>query len=167
MTSEISVVLNALHARLTAANQTVSVAESCTGGLLDGSAHRTAEGSSCYFLGGIQAYANEVKEGLLGVSHDTLVSFGAVSEEVASEMARGVQRLTGSDWAISTTGVAGPDGGSDEKPVGTVWISVVGCDRVFSQKLTLDGDRTNVREGSVRGALSMLLERLSGADSTL
>ena len=78
-----------------------------------GSAHRTAR-LVLLLLGGIQAYANEVKEGLLGVSHDTLVSFGAVSEEVASEMARGVQRLTGSDWAISTTGVAGPDGGSDE-----------------------------------------------------
>ena len=86
MTSEISVVLNALHARLTAANQTVSVAESCTGGLL-GAALTELPGSSCFFWG-CQAYANEVKEGLLGVSHDTLVSFGAVSEEVASEMAR-------------------------------------------------------------------------------
>ncbi|MBE58394.1 MAG: damage-inducible protein CinA [Gammaproteobacteria bacterium] len=166
MTSEVSVVLNALHARLTATNQTVSVAESCTGGLL-GAALTELPGSSCYFLGGVQAYANEVKEGLLGVSHETLVSFGAVSGEVASEMARGIQRLTGSDWAISTTGVAGPDGGSGEKPVGTVWISVVGFDGVSSQKLTLDGGRANVRQGSVRGALSMLLEHLSVGDSTL
>ena len=166
MTTEVSVVLNALHAHFIATNQTVSVAESCTGGLL-GAALTELPGSSCYFLGGIQAYANEVKEGLLGVSHETLVSFGAVSEEVASEMANGIQRLTGSDWAISTTGVAGPDGGSDEKPVGTVWISVVGCDGLYSQKLELDGDRTDVRQGAVRGALSMLLERLSGGDSTL
>ena len=166
MTTEVSVVLNALHARFIATNQTVSVAESCTGGLL-GAALTELPGSSCYFLGGIQAYANDVKEGLLGVSHETLVSFGAVSEEVASQMANGIQRLTGSDWAISTTGVAGPDGGSDEKPVGTVWISVVGCDGVYSQKLELDGDRTDVRQGAVRGALSMLLERLSGGDSTL
>ena len=166
MTTEVSVVLNALHARLIATNQTVSVAESCTGGLL-GAALTELPGSSCYFLGGIQAYANDVKEGLLGVSHETLVSFGAVSEEVASQMANGIQRLTGSDWAISTTGVAGPDGGSDEKPVGTVWISLVGCDGLYSQKLELDGDRTDVRQGSVRGALSMLLERLSGGDSTL
>ena len=114
-----------------------------------GAALTELPGSSCYFLGGIQAYANEVKEGLLGVSHETLLSFGAVSEEVASEMANGIQRLTGSDWAISTTGVAGPDGGTDEKPVGTVWISVVGCDGLFSQKLELDGDRTNVRQDSV------------------
>ena len=166
MATEVSVVLNALHARLIATNQTVSVAESCTGGLL-GAALTELPGSSCYFLGGVQAYANEVKEGLLGVSHETLVSFGAVSEEVASEMANGIQRLTGSDWAISTTGVAGPDGGSGEKPVGTVWISVVGCDGLYNQKLELDGDRTDVRQGAVRGALSMLLERLSGGDSTL
>ena len=166
MTTEVSVVLNALHARFIATNQTVSVAESCTGGLL-GAALTELPGSSCYFLGGIQAYANKVKEALLGVSHETLVSFGAVSEEVASEMANGIQRLTGSDWAISTTGVAGPDGGSGEKPVGTVWISVVGCDGLSSQKLELDGDRTNVRQSAVRGALSMLLERLSGGDSTL
>ena len=166
MTREVSVVLNALHARLIATNQTVSVAESCTGGLL-GAALTELPGSSCYFLGGVQAYANEVKEGLLGVSHETLVSFGAVSVEVASEMAGGIQRLTGSDWAISTTGVAGPDGGSGEKPVGTVWISVVGCDGLSSQKLDLDGDRMDVRQGAVRGALSMLLERLSGGDSTL
>ena len=166
MTTEVSVVLNALHARLIVTNQTVSVAESCTGGLL-GAALTELPGSSCYFLGGIQAYANEVKEGLLGVSQETLASFGAVSEEVASEMANGIQRLTGSDWAISTTGVAGPDGGSGEKPVGTVWISVVGCDGLSSQKLELDGDRTDVRQGAVRGALSMLLERLSGGDSTL
>ena len=166
MTTEVSVVLNTLHARLIATNQTVSVAESCTGGLL-GAALTELPGSSCYFLGGIQAYANEVKEGLLGVSHETLVSFGAVSEEVASEMANGIQRLTGSDWAISATGVAGPDGGSGEKPVGTVWISVVGCDGLYSQKLELDGDRMDVRQGAVRGALSMLLERLSGEDNTL
>ncbi|CAI8404152.1 MAG: nicotinamide-nucleotide amidohydrolase family protein [Oceanospirillales bacterium TMED33] len=166
MTREVSVVLNGLHARLIATNQTVSVAESCTGGLL-GAALTELPGSSCYFLGGVQAYANEVKEGLLGVSHETLVSFGAVSEEVASEMANGIQRLTGSDWAISTTGVAGPDGGSSEKPVGTVWISVVGCDGLFSQKLELDGDRTNVRQGAVRGSLSMLLEHLPSGGSTL
>ena len=166
MTTDVSVVLNALHARLAATNQTVSVAESCTGGLL-GAALTELPGSSFYFLGGIQAYANEVKEGLLGVSHETLVSFGAVSEEVASEMANGIQRLTGSDWAISTTGVAGPDGGTDEKPVGTVWISVVGCDGLFSRKLELDGDRTNVRQDSVRESLSMLLERLSDGGSNL
>ncbi|MBU26021.1 MAG: damage-inducible protein CinA [Gammaproteobacteria bacterium] len=166
MTSEISVVLKALHAHLTAMNQTVSVAESCTGGLL-GAALTELPGSSCYFLGGVQAYANEVKEDLLGVRQESLTSFGAVSEEVASEMATGVKRLTGSDWAISTTGVAGPDGGSCEKPVGTVWISVVDCDGVYSKKLALDGGRVDVRQGSVQAALSMLLERLSDGERIL
>ena len=166
MTREVSVVLNALHARLIATNQTVSVAESCTGGLL-GAALTELPGSSCYFLGGIQAYANDVKEGLLGVSHETLVSFGAVSEEVASQMANGIQRLTGSDWAISTTESPGPTEARTRSrwgPSGYRWSAVMAY---IVQKLELDGDRTDVRQGSVRGALSMLLERLSGVDSTL
>ena len=99
MTSELSTILDGVHERLTETHQTVSVAESCTGGLL-GAALTDRPGSSRYFLGGIQAYANSVKEQLLGVDHETLVSVGAVSEEVASEMALGIQRLTGSDWAV-------------------------------------------------------------------
>ena len=145
---------------------TVAVAESCTGGLL-GAALTERPGSSAYFLGGIQAYANSVKEQLLGVSHETLLSFGAVSEEVASEMALGVQRLTGSDWALSTTGIAGPDGGFEEKPVGTVWVSVADSAAVYSHKLLLDGDRSNVRNHTVLEALSMLLERLSDDEDDL
>ena len=144
----------------------VSVAESCTGGLL-GAALTERPGSSAYFLGGIQAYANSVKEQLLGVSHETLLSFGAVSEEVASEMALGVQRLTGSDWALSTTGIAGPDGGSEEKPVGTVWVSVADSVGVYSQKFLLDGARPNVRNRTVFEALSILLERLSDDEDDL
>ena len=145
---------------------TVAVAESCTGGLL-GVAFTERAGSSAYFLGGIQAYANSVKEELLGVSHKTLSSFGAVSEEVASEMALGIQRLTGSDWAVSTTGIAGPDGGTEEKPVGTVWVSVADSVGVFSQKLSLDGRRSEIRDRTVIEALSMLLERLSHDDDAL
>jgi PncC family amidohydrolase len=160
MTSELLTVLHDVHAQLIKRHQTVSVAESCTGGLL-GAALTERPGSSAYFLGGIQAYANSVKEGLLGVSHESLLSFGAVSEEVASEMALGVRRLTGSDWALSTTGIAGPDGGSEEKPVGTVWVSVADSVGVYSQKLLLDGTRSNVRNRTVFEALSMLLERLS------
>jgi PncC family amidohydrolase len=166
MTSELLTVLNDVHARLIAEQQTASVAESCTGGLL-GAALTECPGSSAYFLGGVQAYANSVKEELLGVSHETLLSFGAVSEEVASEMALGIQRLTGSDWALSTTGIAGPDGGSEEKPVGTVWVSVADSAGVYSQKLVLDGDRSSIRQRTVFEALSMLLERLSDADDDL
>ena len=155
-----------VHRNLINSGMTVAVAESCTGGLL-GAALTERPGSSAYFLGGIQAYANSVKEQLLGVSHETLLSFGAVSEEVACEMALGVQRLTGSDWALSTTGIAGPDGGSEEKPVGTVWVSVADSVGVYSQKLSLEGDRSNVRNHTVLEALSMLLERLSDDDDDL
>ena len=155
-----------VHRNLVDRGMTVAVAESCTGGLL-GAALTERPGSSAYFLGGIQAYANSVKEQLLGVSHETLLSFGAVSEEAASEMALGVQRLTGSDWALSTTGIAGPDGGSEEKPVGTVWVSVADSAAVYSHKLLLDGDRSNVRNHTVLEALSMLLERLSDDEDDL
>ena len=165
MSSEAFTVLNNLHTRLIEANQTVSVAESCTGGLL-GAALTEQPGSSSYFLGGVQAYANSVKEELLGVSHETLLSFGAVSEEVASEMALGIKRLTGSDWAISTTGIAGPDGGTDDKPVGTVWISVADSDGVYSQMLSLSGSRSEIRKSTVDEALNMLLERLCDDEET-
>jgi len=90
-----------------------------------------------------------------------------VSEEVASEMAIGIQRLTGSDWALSTTGIAGPDGGTDEKPIGTIWVSVADSDGVYSQKLALDGNRSEIRDRTVLEALSMLLERLSDDDEDL
>ena len=166
MTSELSTILDGVHERLTETRQTVSVAESCTGGLL-GAALTDRPGSSSYFLGGIQAYANPVKEQLLGVDHETLASVGAVSEEVASEMALGIQRLTGSDWAVSTTGIAGPDGGTEDKPVGTVWVSVADSVGVFSQKLSLDGSRSEIRDRTVIEALSMLLERLSHDDDAL
>ena len=166
MTSELSTILDGVHEHLTETRQTVSVAESCTGGLL-GSALTDRPGSSRYFLGGIQAYANPVKEQLLGVDHETLASVGAVSEEVASEMALGIQRLTGSDWAVSTTGIAGPDGGTEDKPVGTVWVSVADSVGVFSQKLSLDGSRSEIRDRTVIEVLSMLLERLSHDDDAL
>jgi len=166
MTSELSTILDGVHERLTETRQTVSVAESCTGGLL-GAALTDRPGSSSYFLGGIQAYANSVKEQLLDVDHETLASVGAVSEEVASEMALGIRRLTGSDWAVSTTGIAGPDGGTEDKPVGTVWVSVADSVGVFSQKLSLDGCRSEIRDRTVIEALSMLLERLSHDDDAL
>ena len=155
-----------VHERLTDTHQTVSVAESCTGGLL-GAAFTDCPGSSSYFLGGIQAYADSVKERLLGVDHETLVSFGAVSEEVASEMALGIQRLTGSDWAVSTTGIAGPDGGTEEKPVGGSGYQLQILPVFSVQKLSLDGGRSEIRDRAVIEALSMLLERLSHDDDDL
>jgi nicotinamide-nucleotide amidase len=166
MTSDLLMVLNEVHKQLLTRQQTVSVAESCTGGLV-GAALTEQPGSSEYFVGGIQAYANAIKTDLLGVSHETLLSFGAVSAEVASEMALSIRRLSGSDWAISTTGIAGPDGGSEEKPVGTVWIAVADSESVFSQKLTLDGGRSAVRHGTILAALTLLLEHLLDENADL
>jgi nicotinamide-nucleotide amidase len=109
------------------AERGLAVAESCTGGLI---AHRltNAPGSSRYFLGGVVAYANEVKERVLGVRPGTLREDGAVSREAALEMARGVRRLLGADIAISATGIAGPTGGMPEKPVGLVYVALAAED---------------------------------------
>ena len=106
-------------------HKTVACAESCTGGNI---AHliTAVPGSSAYFLGGVVSYSNEVKQQVLGVRAEDLKKYGAVSEPVALQMAQGVRRITGADFAVSTTGVAGPDGGTPEKPVGTVWIAVAG-----------------------------------------
>ena len=103
-------------------NATIATAESCTGGRL-AAALNALPGSSAYYLGSVVAYANEVKEQVLGVEQDTLMQYGAVSEQTVREMAEGVRRLMHTDYAIATSGIAGPDGGTKEKPVGTVWIA--------------------------------------------
>lgn len=102
--------------------QTIATAESCTGGRL-AAALNAQPGSSAFYLGAVVAYANEVKEQVLGVKHDTLLQYGAVSEQTVLEMANGVRRLMHTDYAIATSGIAGPDGGTPDKPVGTVWIA--------------------------------------------
>ena len=103
-------------------NATIATAESCTGGRL-AAALNALPGSSAYYLGSVVAYANEVKEQVLGVEQDTLAQHGAVSEQTVREMAEGVRRLMRTDYAIATSGIAGPDGGTEDKPVGTVWIA--------------------------------------------
>ena len=103
-------------------NATIATAESCTGGRL-AAALNAQPGSSVFYLGSVVAYANEVKEQVLGVEQDTLAQHGAVSEQTVREMAEGVRRLMRTDYAIATSGIAGPDGGTEEKPVGTVWIA--------------------------------------------
>lgn len=121
---------------LVSRGETLSAAESCTGGNI---AHRFTlnPGSSDYFVGGVVSYSNSVKENLLGVDPETLARHGAVSREVAEQMAEGVRVATGSTYGISTTGIAGPDGGTEEKPVGTVWIAVATPNGTESRKLAL------------------------------
>ena len=102
--------------------QTISTAESCTGGRLAAMLNAQS-GSSAFYMGSVVAYANEIKEQVLGVQHDTLLSYGAVSEQTVLEMANGVRKLLNTDYAIATSGIAGPTGGTAEKPVGTVWIA--------------------------------------------
>ena len=103
-------------------NSTIATAESCTGGRL-AAALNAQSGSSEYYMGSVVAYANEVKEQVLGVEHDTLINYGAVSEQTVREMAEGVRHLMHTDYAITTSGIAGPTGGTEDKPVGTVWIA--------------------------------------------
>jgi nicotinamide-nucleotide amidase len=141
----------------------LAVAESCTGGLLSG--RLTAiPGSSRVFLGGVVAYDNEVKLGLLGVSADTIAAHGAVSEEVVRQMASGVARTFGADVALAVTGIAGPDGGSADKPVGTVWIGSLWGGQARAFRYVFPGERDLVRRRAVQAALDGLRRVLGGGD---
>lgn len=138
---------------------TLSVAESCTGGRI--STRITAlSGASNYYLGGVCSYANSVKSGVLGVESETLEQYGAVSEQVASQMAEGVRKLMGADYAIATTGVAGPLGGSDEKPVGLVWFAIATPEGVFTKKRQFGTLRAQNVEFASSFGLNMLREYL-------
>lgn len=143
------------------AGKTVAVAESCTAGLLGG-ALTEISGSSKYFLGGYITYSNESKIELLGVSKETIDVFGAVSSECSIEMAEKIRRKFNSDFGISITGIAGPDGGSPSKPVGTVWIGVADNENTVSHKFIFGNDRQLNRERAVAQALNLLLEKLTG-----
>lgn len=148
------------HESLLERAQTLSVAESCTGGLL-GAAITERAGSSAYFLGGALTYSNELKKALLDVPQEVLETHGAVSAECARAMAFGVQKLTGSDWALSVTGIAGPGGATPGKPVGLVFLGLAGPDRLEAREHRFQGDRQGVRESSVREALAWLREALA------
>lgn len=139
---------------------TLGTAESCTGG---GIADElvSVSGASAVFRGGIVAYSNDVKISLLGVPESTLASAGAVSEETAVAMARGARRSLGTEVAISTTGIAGPDGGTAEKPVGLVWFALaLGDGEIETRRLTFPGDRADIRERATVAALSLIWRRL-------
>ena len=134
---------------------TLATAESCTGGLV---AHRITNvpGSSDYYDGGVTAYANEVKAELLHVARETLEEKGAVSAECAKEMASGVRALLGSDIGISTTGIAGPTGGTPDKPVGLVYIALATKDYVYCEKHIFHEDRAGNKREAADAALDML-----------
>ena len=142
--------------------QTVSVAESCTGGML-GEKLTSVAGSSSVFKGGVIAYSNEIKQFVLGVHDDTLEIYGAVSRETAFEMALEIVNEFQTDWGISITGIAGPGGGTDEKPVGTVWIAVANQNgEVYPFLAKSAGDRDSIRQRSCYYALDQLRRLLLG-----
>ena len=135
---------------------TVGVAESCTGGFL-ASLFTQLPGASEYFYGGVISYDNSVKMNVLGVSKEVLDTYGAVSQECAEQMAAGARRVLGTDYAIATTGIAGPDGGTAEKPAGTVWIAVATPEGITSKKFTFNSTRRNINiERFAANALNML-----------
>jgi PncC family amidohydrolase len=144
---------------LTAQGLTIAVAESCTGGLI---AHRltNVSGSSAYFIGGVVAYANEVKEQVLGVSGETLAAHGAISEETVREMARGARRLFDTDVAISAAGIAGPTGGTPQKPVGLVYVALAAPDFERCERHLWQGDRLENKQQTSEAALEMLRQYL-------
>jgi len=137
------------------------LAESCTGGLL-GSRITDVAGSSEYFLGGVVAYAYEAKADLLGVSWETLNTKGAVSRETVLEMARGVRNRMKADIAVSVSGIAGPGGGTPEKPVGTTWIGLAAEDGEWAKLFQFSGNREQNKAAAVEAALSLLLDYLQG-----
>ena len=148
---------------LTEAGKAVSTAESCTGGWVAKSI-TDIPGSSAVFQYGIVSYSNGAKESILGVKNESLEKHGAVSKPVVEEMAKGVLRLSGADIAVAVSGVAGPDGGTDEKPVGTVWFAWAMRDgakaRVDTHCAHFKGDRDLIRELTVAHALQGILERI-------
>ncbi len=144
---------------LTERGETLAIAESLTGGLV-GSMVTDVPGSSAYFLEGIVAYSNDAKMALLGVDERTLIDHGAVSKQVAREMARGVRKGAGADWGIATTGIAGPTGDTEDKPLGLVYISVTGRGRTVVRRQVIKGDRLEVKRASAEAVLRLLLQEL-------
>ena len=139
--------------------ETLAVAESCTGGLVSAGI-TDVPGASEVFLGGAVTYTNDAKEDLVGVPHELLVEHGAVSEKVARAMAVGVRERFSADWGIGVTGIAGPTGGSIEKPVGLVHWAVAGPEGVEARHRVFLGDRAIVREWSLNAALDLLRREL-------
>lgn len=152
-------ILNSVAGLLKKHGKTVAVAESCTAGIL-GAEFTSLSESSAYFLGGFQVYSNESKENILHVRKHTIEKYGAVSEETAIEMAENIRTKFDSDFGISITGIAGPDGGTEDKPVGTVWIGISSEKNTKAKKFNFGSDRNTNRQLSVTYSLFELFQEL-------
>ncbi len=145
--------------------QTLAFAESCTGGLVSSTLTQHS-GVSPFFKGSVVSYSNDLKKNILGVSESLLRTVGAVSSPVALEMARGLKTLTGADWTVSITGIAGPTGGTKDKPVGTIYFAVCGPGFELSQRKIFPGDRQQVQEAAMKHAFELLTKSLKGESWT-
>ena len=149
-----------IHSLFLNSNLTLSLAESCTGGLLASTITKHS-GASKYFLGSIVCYSNDVKENILNVKKNTLDVFGAVSSQTANELALNCSKLFNSDLAISITGIAGPSGGTSEKPVGTVYFGFYNKEKLIIEHKVFSGTRTEIQEKSVIFVLEYLKDLMS------
>lgn len=137
----------------------VGTAESCTGGLIATMMTEVC-GSSCWFKGAVVAYSNDIKMSVLHVPAETLVAHGAVSEETALAMVSGVKNVLDIDIAVAVTGIAGPTGGTPEKPLGTVWIGYAVGNKIFAQHHVFKGNRTDVRNQTASAAITTLIQEV-------
>ena len=151
--------LQHLASNLSTQNLKVTCAESCTGGLLAANLTRLP-GSSAWFDMGFVTYSNEAKQQMLNVNPSTLAHYGAVSEEVVREMALGALISSKADYALSISGIAGPTGGSEEKPVGLVWFGLASKKRIWAESKIFNGDRDQIRAQAVQHAVQLLLSKL-------
>lgn len=157
---ETATVQGQVHRMLTERRATLAAAESCTGGTI-ASRFTALAGASAYFLCGVVSYSNEAKQAVLGVDADSIKRHGAVSEQVARQMAEGARRVSGADYAVATTGIAGPTGGSTEKPVGTVWFAVATPTRTVAVCKQCGTDRGQIIDRASAFAIGLLREILS------
>lgn len=148
-----------VHSKFLSGKKTLACAESCTGGMLQ-EIITNQSGASEYFMGGIVSYSNKIKAKILKVKQQTIDSYGAVSGETAIEMVQNVQKLFQTDFALAITGIAGPTGGTEEKPVGTVYLALNSKGSLEHQKLTLSGTRDKIRKKACLSALKLILHQL-------
>lgn len=157
--NEIHTISQKLHEKLLFNKLTLSLAESCTGGMIQ-EMITSNSGASKYFMGGVVSYSNQAKINILKVKSETIDKFGAVSKETAIEMVKGTKKIFRTDISASITGIAGPAGGTPEKPVGTIHIAISINDKIISRKLSLSGNRENIRKKSVLILFKLLLENI-------